>query len=305
MTHRPLPGLLLRAVAILAAAVGLCGAGLLPAASAEPPTASVVSIEIVPFDPSVVEGGTRHFVAIATFTDGTTQDVTALATWSSSDRSVARVANASGSSGIAEGIAPGSAVIGARWQSVTGLTTLTVTAAPTLVAIDIAPHEAVVGSGESVQLPAIGTYSDDPTQDLTDTAKWSSDDPATARVSATGLVTGVDGGATRISASAEGLTGSTGFSVIPTPTLVGIELIPVDPNIEAGDTPSFIAIGTYSDGTTKDLTTDATWSSDDHAVATISNAADSSGRTTGVGAGTALISARVGDRTGATVLTVT
>ncbi|POA49026.1 hypothetical protein C1884_31015, partial [Pseudomonas sp. GW460-R15] len=63
----------------------------------------------------------------------------------------------------------------------------------------------------------------------------------------------------------------------------------------------FLAIGTYSDGTTKNVTSSVTWGSDTPTVATITSA----GVATGVGAGTATISANLSSVTGSTLLTVT
>jgi hypothetical protein len=67
----------------------------------------------------------------------------------------------------------------------------------------------------------------------------------------------------------------------------------------------FTATGTYSDKTTKDLTTQVTWASSKTAVATISNTAGSKGLATAVAMGTSTISAKLGSIMGSTVLTVT
>src|SRR5215203_3344968 len=56
---------------------------------------TAVSLEVSPGSVSVPRGGSQLFVATATLEDGSTQDVTNLAAWSSSDPSVA-TADASG-----------------------------------------------------------------------------------------------------------------------------------------------------------------------------------------------------------------
>src|SRR5439155_11839338 len=67
-----------------------------------------------------------------------------------------------------------------------------------------------------------------------------------------------------------------------------------------GKTQQFTATGTYSDGSTLDVTSSATWVSSNSAVATITVG----GLATGVAQGTSQISATSGVVTGSTTLTV-
>jgi uncharacterized protein YjdB len=54
-----------------------------------------------------------------------------------------------------------------------------------------------------------------------------------------------------------------------TPKLLSITVTPINPNIEKGLTQQFVAVGTYTDGTTKDLTNVVTWVSNNSKVARI------------------------------------
>ena len=63
--------------------------------------ATLVSIEVTPADPSIANGTTQQFTATGTYTDASTQDLTAAVTWSSSDEGVATISNAGGSEGLA------------------------------------------------------------------------------------------------------------------------------------------------------------------------------------------------------------
>ena len=83
-------------------------------------------------------------------------------------------------------------------------------------------------------------------------------------------------------------------------TLSSITVTPASQTISAGLTQQYIATGTYSDSTTKDITSQVSWSSSNTGVATIS----SSGLATGVGAGSTIISAVLSGKTGSTSLTV-
>jgi hypothetical protein len=84
-------------------------------------------------------------------------------------------------------------------------------------------------------------------------------------------------------------------------TLTSISVTPVNPSIPAGNTQQFAASGTYSDGTSHDITTQVTWSSSNTSVATVY----SSGLGTAVPAGTTAITAAKGSISGNTTLTVT
>ena len=83
-------------------------------------------------------------------------------------------------------------------------------------------------------------------------------------------------------------------------TLVSIAVSPANPSIAAGNSQPFTATGNYSDGTTKDVTSTATWSSATPTVATIT----SGGVATGVATGKSSISATMTGITGSTTLTV-
>jgi outer membrane protein assembly factor BamB len=88
-----------------------------------------------------------------------------------------------------------------------------------LVSIVVTPVNATLGPGKSVQLTAIGTYSDSTTQDLTAQVTWSSSSTAEATVSGSGAVTGVSGGTPTITATLSGVSGSTTVTVFqPTPS---------------------------------------------------------------------------------------
>jgi uncharacterized repeat protein (TIGR01451 family) len=86
----------------------------------------------------------------------------------------------------------------------------------------------------------------------------------------------------------------------PAPTLAGIAVTPANASTARGATLQFTATGTFSDGSTQNLTNSVTWSSDTPSVATIS----AGGLSTGVSIGTSLITAMSGSVSGSTALTV-
>ena len=77
----------------------------------------------------------------------------------------------------------------------------------------------------------------------------------------------------------------------PPPTLTKISVTPANPTLQVDAKQQFTATGTYSDGTTQNLTSQVTWASTSPTVATISA---NSGLATGVGVGASTISATLG-----------
>ncbi|MEZ4463880.1 MAG: PKD domain-containing protein [bacterium] len=94
--------------------------------------------------------------------------------------------------------------------------------APELVAVQIDPDGASVVVGETVQLRALGSYSDGTLEDLTEQAQWVSSAAATAAVSnapgSRGLVSGLVLGEADIRATAGGqLSAPARITVLPIP----------------------------------------------------------------------------------------
>lgn len=85
------------------------------------------------------------------------------------------------------------------------------------------------------------------------------------------------------------------------PALVSIDVTPDAPSVAVTATQQMTATGTYEDATTADITSIVSWSSDNESFATVS----SSGLVTGVGAGTATITATRGAISGNEDVTVT
>jgi hypothetical protein len=137
---------------------------------------------------------------------------------------------------------------------------------------------------------ATGTYSDNSTQDLTSQVTWASGSTSVATITAAGLATGVGVGTSTISTTLSGVTGTTVLTVNPA-VLQSIALTPAGLSVTQGLTEQFTATGTYSDGSTANITSQATWASAAPSVATISNAAGTQGLATAVAPGTAGITA--------------
>ena len=268
--------------------------------------ATLVSITITPPLPSIATGTTQQFAATGIFTDGSTQDLTQLAYWSSSAANVATISDASGSQGLASALAVGTTTINASSGILSGAATLTVTPAM-LVSIAVNPPSASISLGATQQFTATGTYSDGSTQDLTGTATWNSSSTAVAIVSnnpgTAGLASSAGQGMTSISASV-GQTSGTAQLTVGAPALVSIAVSPANATIALGTIQQFTATGTFSDGSTQDLTQSGYWSSLVPSIATISDSPGSQGQATAAGVGNTVISVTSGSIAGTASLTV-
>jgi len=256
--------------------------------------ATLTSITVNPPLPSVNVNGSVQFTATGTFSDTSTQDISALVTWSSSAASVASVSG----NGLAIALGPGSSMIAASLDGVTGSTTLTVNA-PTLTSITVSGGSSL-NAGMSEQLTAEGTYSDSSTAPLpSQEVTWQSDNTSSAIVSASGIVTGLAAGTANITATVGAVVSTPLALTINPPTLTSIVITPGIFSVAAGQTYQLSALGIYSNGASQDVTAQATWSSNSGSLTV------AGGLATGVSAGSATITAAIGSVSGSASGTTT
>jgi hypothetical protein len=169
----------------------------------------------------------------------------------------------------------------------------------TLQSVSVTPVQPSAAPATTMQLAAVGKYSDGRTITVTTSAGWNSSDASIALVSK-GLITAVSAGSTIISATYSGITGT---ALLTVADIAGLAVSPANPSsLAPGTTQQFAATGTFSDGTTtQNLTSWATWSSSDTSVA---NVGVSSGlATAGSSIGATLISAVFSGITSSATLT--
>jgi hypothetical protein len=256
-----------------------------------PPT--LVSIAVSPANPSIAKGTTQQFIATGTYSDASARNITTSVTWASSSASVATIS----AGGLASGVGTGTSSISATLSGVTSPSdTLTVTGA-TLVSIAVTPTNPSVAKGATEQFTATGTFSDGSLLDLTASASWSSSSPAVASVSGTGLAAAAATGVATISASVGSVGGSTSLTVNPA-VLTSILVVPTSAFVGVGSNKQYTATGTFSDGSTSNLTSSVSWSSSNSSIATI----NASGLATSTGSGAATLTATAGTVSGSATM---
>jgi hypothetical protein len=171
-----------------------------------------------------------------------------------------------------------------------------------LLSIGVQASEISVALGLSVQLTAIGTYSDNSTLNITSQVTWSSLTPTVGVVSSTGVASGLATGTLNAQATLGGVAGTLPIT-ITSAVLQSITVTPTNPTIVnvLGNAVQFTATGHYSDGTTQNITTSCHWAiTSGLSVGSISQTGSFS--PLGVGLGT--LSATSGSISGSTNFTV-
>ena len=164
---------------------------------------SIAIAKTSPVDLAV--GDAQQFTATGTYSDGSKQDVTLTAKWSSSDASIATVS----SFGLVTGVEVGNTDITASLSGITSpaINVVTNIPGPKLSSIAVSRLEVKsIAVGETQQFKATGTISDGTVEDFTSQVTWASSNPTIATISATGLATGVAPGKTTITATLSDVT---------------------------------------------------------------------------------------------------
>ena len=221
---------------------------------------------------SVPKGVTHPITAvvIASYSDSTTLDVSSQVAWTSSNESIAKITATGGVEGVSEGTATLTGIYGG----------LTVTRNVTITA----PEEngnmwststlVNLQTGTSGQSTVKAIYSDGSKVDVTSSAVWTSEDTSIATVT-NGLITAVKEGTTKVYAVYK-FRPAIEFTVTVTDTppvtknLIGLTSNPNLVQKAVGVETQLVITGLYDDASTADVTDQATFTSSNTAIATVS-----------------------------------
>jgi hypothetical protein len=269
--------------------------------------ATMSGLELAPATVSVEAGRTTQLRAIASFSDNTTRDVTAQATWTSLSPMVATVSNAAGSKGLVRALVNGSAAIQVTLQGRAASASVTVQP-PTLSQLSISPGVMSVPLGLPAGFSATAAYSDGSAIPVTDQVVWTSSNPAVAEVLLSQGYAYLDSkqaGSTIITATMPGVAPASASVTVTSATLSRIDVTPARPMLPVGAYVELNASGIYSDLTTQFLRYAASWTSSDPSVASVGNGYQDKGFVTALRAGTTTITATYAGVSASTLLTVT
>ncbi|WP_176560272.1 immunoglobulin-like domain-containing protein [Brevibacillus dissolubilis] len=246
---------------------------------------------------SVLNTGDREvFSAVAAFSDGTSQEVSNRATWSTSNSEIATISP----NGVLQANKAGQVTVTALYQN--KLASKTITIQEVVQRLSISPNQATLQRGEQQAFSLTLTHPNGTEKDVTNQARWSVSDPEVANVSKAGVVTAKKAGkSTTVTAVYQGLQATATINVhAPEVTVKGLSISPQEATMLIGEGTSLRVSATYSDETQQDVTREASWSVADPSVATISQ----SGGARGLAAGSTTVTATLGDKTATARLVV-
>jgi hypothetical protein len=261
--------------------------GLVAAKSITVTDVRLLSINLVPINPSVAANTQLQLTATGNYSDGTSRNISSQVSWGSTKASIADVGTGQNLYGLVDAFTPGIATITAILGDVVGSTQVTVTDA-VLESIEVTPAQLFLAKGTNAQLGVIGQFSDASTQDLSNQVYWSSSNPDVVAVSnladEQGYARSVASGVVTINAQ---LINNDNFQASASLTvtdaiLQSISIAPENAQISNNTTLQYAATGHFSDGSTQDLTEEVTWISSDEQLVSINNAANK-GLAEGVG----------------------
>jgi hypothetical protein len=256
------------------------------------PARTLTSIQVTPATASVPVSGNQQFTAIATYSDGTSIDVTMSSAWSSGTPGNASV---NPTSGWATGILAGTAsLITATFDGMSGSATLNVNTA-TSVSFMVIPATASIPVTGTQQYTAIETFSNGTTQDRTAASAWTaSNTNATLSPDGVGggLATGATSGAVVITATfaASPHSPASANLTVTDATSVSFVVTPATASVPVTGTQQYTATETFSDGSSFDRTAASAWTAS-NANASLSPDGAGGGLATGVTPGAVVITA--------------
>ncbi|MGF2735374.1 Ig-like domain-containing protein [Marinobacter sp. DUT-1] len=169
------------------------------------------------------------------------------------------------------------------------------------ISLSINPDNLNLALNQSATVKAIATLvRTGTTADVSDQVNWSSDNIAIASITRSGGTVTVipqNEGSTTITAELDGI--STTASVTIGNPLIKIVTDPPSKSIMDGSLEQITARGTFSDGTSKDVTNGVTWTSNDETIATVDE-----GQVSALKPGEVTISAVAGPVSGTTQLMI-
>ncbi len=227
-------------------------------------SATAVSLRFEPSAFSLAVGTRVPFLVRATFSDGSQQDVTNVASLGVDGEEIARLEP---SAGTLLGVASGQTTLSASFQGCSASATVLVSSA-TLTRIDLSLNPASLPLGVSLGLQAVGVFDDGSTQDLTDDVVWASARPEIVQVARDGMAEALQVGDTTVTASFGAVSGSARLTVDPA-VVDTLELNTTEVQLPRGLQHQIRVTAIYTDKSRADVTDQAAYLSSSPAVAEV------------------------------------
>lgn len=280
--------------------------------------ATLSTINITPGAGSIAKGTYTDLRATGIFTDGTTVDLSSQITWSIDgngdgldDSLIATLVRTENGLIRARGVNPGNAKIQGFFEGKSITIPLEVSPAR-LVSISLGTNHSLA-NGLKEQIRAIGTYSDNSTMDITGSVVWSTTGKASVRndSSLPGILHTAGEETVTITATMNDVSGTLLIQVLPA-EVVSLTLSQAELTLPRGTSRKISVNGTFTDGSTRDITGDVTFTSDgdgdgldDSLIASVSNINETKGIIKGLQLGTSTLTVTLGKKSISTNISVT
>lgn len=252
-------------------------------------SALVTALQIMPVNAQVPIGTDGQYQAIAFFSDGKSEDVTSITSWSSSDESITSITPKGAKAGFATSNNVGQTTITASYDGIESTTRLTITDAE-LTQLIMSPVSASLAAGNSQKFSVYGLYTDNSSKDLTNQANWQGSDDSIAYVDHQGTAQTVAAGEITIIATVQEQQ-VTAKLVVTSAELTRIAVTPQRIDIAAGHKSKLAATAYFSDLNTRNISNEVTWYSDNITVASIVAEGMQGGLVSGITVGSTRINA--------------
>lgn len=273
----------------LSACGGGGGGGSTPAGTTPSnplPQVTLVRLELSPTSLSLPQGITTPVRAFAVFSNGVRVEVTQQSAWSSRNPAVARV-----QAGRIEGVAQGHAEVEASLEGRSATLEVDVTAA-LLQSLELDPPTATLPRGLSQTFLVFGHFSDGSRTEVTPQVQFQLANPALASL-AGNQVTALNTGNTTLTATLSGQSAQAQL-ICSAAILQSLQIEPNPGSIPRGLVQAFHAFGNYSDGSQVEVTTQASWSSQNQTQLEVSNLPGSIGQALALQQGQTTLTATFG-----------
>jgi len=254
---------------------------------------TITHLAVFPAISQSIAGLTTQYNATAVFNDKSIQDVTADVDWSSDDLAIADI----DANGLAMATGAGDATITASISGVSSTAVLHVLGALP-VSFKVQPSMATIPTGTQQQFTATVELSSGEIIDATGGVFWLTGDATVATVSndsdSAGLALGTGSGATSVLASVQvgnsNLVASAEINVTG-PTVTSVQITPKNITVPVGARGEMQAVAYFSDASSRDVTSESTWSSSDPTVGVVVPDGTKAGTALAVSEGSVVITA--------------
>ncbi|MDA9557064.1 Ig-like domain-containing protein [Vibrio sp.] len=229
-------------------------------------SATVTQFEVLPAQLSLIVGESQQLQVQTSFTDGSTQEMAASFTWTSSDPNIASVDE----NGKVTGLSAGEAIIySSNTVSELGDSARVVVEEPNLLSLILTPDSMNTPVGVQQAIEVMGLFDNGEWVELTEQAIFSVSDQSVIELNQN-QVKGISTGQALVTASVDDVS-ATSIITITAAELTSLYFEPSQHTLAVGHVVDVTLVGQYSDSTEYQLSNSVSWLGDDVSIAYVND----------------------------------